>query len=187
MSRHARNARNAVESKWRSRTSPYYGGIPWLEQSFRPLMVIFAPSILKIDQPHYLQMISFLTDPAPIFLIWLLESHRRANTLHPCISTFSSASPLSSTTSAASALCTSFSITSNPHCRISRLSTSVSSTSQRLPLRYQHSHWRSDCQHWLCSLLRTCLCSYASMQSGNSFLCGFQYHTTSCVGSLLKT
>jgi hypothetical protein len=60
--------------------SNYYGGIPWLEQTFRPLMVIFAPSILKIDQPHYLQMISFLTDLAPIFLIWLLESHRRANT-----------------------------------------------------------------------------------------------------------
>jgi hypothetical protein len=60
--------------------SSYYGGIPWLEQTFRPLVVIFAPSILNISESHHLQVISFLADLAPILLIWLFESDRRANT-----------------------------------------------------------------------------------------------------------
>lgn len=57
----------------------YYGGITWLEQKFSPLIVVFAPSLLNIDSAHRLQMISFLADLSPILLIWLLESHRRAN------------------------------------------------------------------------------------------------------------
>ena len=59
----------------------YFGGVSWLESRFRPLIVVFAPSMLNFDQHHRLQMISFLTDLAPVFLIWLLESHRRANAI----------------------------------------------------------------------------------------------------------
>ncbi|KAF2811772.1 FAD binding domain protein [Mytilinidion resinicola] len=41
----------------------------------------FSPSLLGIDKISYYQSLAFLTDAMPIFLIWVLESYRRANAL----------------------------------------------------------------------------------------------------------
>ncbi|KAF2491402.1 FAD/NAD(P)-binding domain-containing protein [Lophium mytilinum] len=41
----------------------------------------FSPSLLRIDEISYYQSLAFLTDAMPLFLIWVLESYRRANVL----------------------------------------------------------------------------------------------------------
>ena len=61
-------------------TPSYHDGVTWLEHTFRPLATVFAPSITDSDQAYHLQMLSFLAALCPLYLIWLLESHRRANT-----------------------------------------------------------------------------------------------------------
>jgi hypothetical protein len=57
----------------------YYGGLTWLDNIWRIPIIAFSPSILNIDPIQRLQMISFLVDLAPLYLIWVLESHRRTN------------------------------------------------------------------------------------------------------------
>jgi hypothetical protein len=58
----------------------YHGDLSSLEQTFRPLGSLFTPPITDIDPTHHLQLISLLTALCPIYIISLLESHRRANT-----------------------------------------------------------------------------------------------------------
>jgi len=58
----------------------YYGGISWLENALRPIVILFSPSLLNVDPIQRLQTMSFFADLAPLYLIWILESHRRANT-----------------------------------------------------------------------------------------------------------
>jgi hypothetical protein len=41
----------------------------------------FSPAILGVNAVHRLQSITFLTDLAPVWLIFVLEAHRRANSL----------------------------------------------------------------------------------------------------------
>jgi hypothetical protein len=59
----------------------YYGGLTWLDNIWRIPIIAFSPSILNVDPIQRLQMISFLVDLAPLYLIWVLESHRRTNAL----------------------------------------------------------------------------------------------------------
>ena len=59
----------------------YYGGLTWLDNIWRIPIIAFSPSVLNIDPIQRLQMISFLVDLAPLYLIWVLESHRRANVM----------------------------------------------------------------------------------------------------------
>jgi hypothetical protein len=59
----------------------YYGGLTWLDNIWRFPIIAFSPSILNIDPIQRLQMISFLVDLAPLYLIWVLESHRRTNAM----------------------------------------------------------------------------------------------------------
>lgn len=53
--------------------------LPIKQTPFELLVAIFSPSILNTDPLQRLQAISFLIDLAPIWLIWILESFRRAN------------------------------------------------------------------------------------------------------------
>jgi hypothetical protein len=57
----------------------HYGGMTWLDNIWRAPIIAFSPSILSIDLIQRLQMISFLVDLAPVYLIWVLEGHRRTN------------------------------------------------------------------------------------------------------------
>jgi hypothetical protein len=59
----------------------YYGGVKWLDNVWRVPIVVFSPSILSIDPVQRLQMISFLIDLAPLYLVWNLEGHRRTNSM----------------------------------------------------------------------------------------------------------
>ena len=59
----------------------YYGGLTWLDKIWRVPIIVFSPSILNIDPVQRLQMISFLIDLAPLYLIWILEGHRRTNSM----------------------------------------------------------------------------------------------------------
>jgi hypothetical protein len=53
----------------------------WLDNIWRAPIVAFSPSILAIDLVQRLQVISFLVDLAPVYLIWVLEGHRRTNAM----------------------------------------------------------------------------------------------------------
>lgn len=46
---------------------------------FNVLLTVFAPSLLNVDPPQRLQALTFLIDLNPMWLIWILESHRRAS------------------------------------------------------------------------------------------------------------
>jgi hypothetical protein len=59
----------------------YYSPLPILDETFRPLVALFSPSILNIDTAQRHQLLSFLIDIGPIYMIWTLESNRRANAL----------------------------------------------------------------------------------------------------------
>jgi hypothetical protein len=53
--------------------------IPRLPEPLPLLVAVFSPSLLNIDPAQRLQALSFLIDLAPLYLLWILESHRRAN------------------------------------------------------------------------------------------------------------
>ncbi|KAK4644608.1 hypothetical protein QC761_306360 [Podospora bellae-mahoneyi] len=57
------------------------GIFPWKPANdlFRPISVIFAPSTLSIDPLAWHQMLFFLVDLGPVYLVLLLESFRDGN------------------------------------------------------------------------------------------------------------
>ncbi|KAK4942872.1 hypothetical protein LTR10_017448 [Elasticomyces elasticus] len=62
----------------------YHGQIWNLPTMASPLSVMvtfFSPSLLNVDPLQRLQMITFITDLAPLWLIWIFESHRPANVM----------------------------------------------------------------------------------------------------------
>lgn len=59
----------------------YHGGMTWLDNIWRTPIIAFSSAILGIDLVQRLQMISFLVDLAPVYLILILEGHRRANSV----------------------------------------------------------------------------------------------------------
>ncbi|KAK4197572.1 hypothetical protein QBC40DRAFT_231776 [Triangularia verruculosa] len=50
-----------------------------LDDIFRPISVMFAPSTMAIDPLAWWQMLFFLTDLGPVYVVWLLESMRNGN------------------------------------------------------------------------------------------------------------
>jgi hypothetical protein len=59
----------------------YYGGLTWFDIIWRVPIIVFSPLILSSDPVQRLQMISFLIDMAPLFLIWTFEGHRRTKSM----------------------------------------------------------------------------------------------------------
>lgn len=55
--------------------------LPTMTPPFNILVTFFSPSLLDVDPLQRLQAIAFLTDLAPLWLIWILESHRPANVM----------------------------------------------------------------------------------------------------------
>ncbi|KAK5062864.1 hypothetical protein LTR84_004939 [Exophiala bonariae] len=55
--------------------------LPTNRAPFNILASVFAPSLLNIDSLQYLQAFNFLVELTPIWLIWIFESYRRANTV----------------------------------------------------------------------------------------------------------
>jgi hypothetical protein len=55
--------------------------LPTRTPPFSILVTFFSPGLLNIDPLQRLQAISFLTELAPMWLIWNLEAHRRVNTM----------------------------------------------------------------------------------------------------------
>ncbi|KAL3456148.1 hypothetical protein BJX64DRAFT_294337, partial [Aspergillus heterothallicus] len=55
--------------------------VPALDQAMNPLLAVFTPSLTGIDPVGRLQMISFLADVSPLFVIGMLEKFRRHH--HP--------------------------------------------------------------------------------------------------------
>lgn len=55
--------------------------LPTNKAPFNILVSVFAPSLLNIDPSQHLQALTFLVDLNPLWLIWILEGHRRANTV----------------------------------------------------------------------------------------------------------
>lgn len=55
--------------------------LPTNKAPFNILASVFAPSLLNIDPPQRLQALDFLSGLTPMWLIWIFESHRRANTV----------------------------------------------------------------------------------------------------------
>lgn len=53
--------------------------LPTNKWPFDLLVTSFAPSLLGIDASQRLQALTFLIDLNPMWLIWIFESHRRAN------------------------------------------------------------------------------------------------------------
>jgi hypothetical protein len=53
--------------------------LPTNKWPFNILVTVFAPSLLDIDTAQRLQALTFLMDLNPVWLIWIFESHRRAN------------------------------------------------------------------------------------------------------------
>jgi hypothetical protein len=53
--------------------------LPTLRDPLGLLVTVFSPGLLNIDPQQRLQATTFLTDLAPMWLIFILESHRRAN------------------------------------------------------------------------------------------------------------
>ncbi|KAL2829901.1 hypothetical protein BJY01DRAFT_254808 [Aspergillus pseudoustus] len=51
--------------------------MPWLDKAMNPLIAVFSPSMTGIDPVGRLQMISFLADMAPLFVVGVLEKSRR--------------------------------------------------------------------------------------------------------------
>ena len=54
-------------------------GIPILDQVFAGISVTFSPSAFGYDGVAWWQMLSFLTDLGPMYVMWYLESSRKAN------------------------------------------------------------------------------------------------------------
>ncbi|KAK0732671.1 hypothetical protein B0T21DRAFT_369444 [Apiosordaria backusii] len=46
---------------------------------FRPISVMFSPSTMGIDEIAWWQMVFFLTDLGPVYVVWLLEGMRGGN------------------------------------------------------------------------------------------------------------
>jgi hypothetical protein len=59
----------------------YYSPLPALDEIFRPYIAIFSPSLLSISHKQRTHLLSFLTDLAPLYCIYLFEASRRANSL----------------------------------------------------------------------------------------------------------
>jgi hypothetical protein len=59
----------------------YHGGMRWHENIWRAPIIAFSSAILGIDLVQRLQMISFLVGLAPVYLILILEGHRRPNSV----------------------------------------------------------------------------------------------------------
>ncbi|KAL2858950.1 hypothetical protein BJX68DRAFT_262473 [Aspergillus pseudodeflectus] len=59
-----------------SMTEPHLG-IPVLDNTMGPLLAVFTPSMTGIDPVSRLQMVSFLTDVGPLFVVGMLEEFRR--------------------------------------------------------------------------------------------------------------
>ena len=59
----------------------YHGGMTWLDSIWRAPIIAFSSATLGIDLVQRLQMISFLVDLAPVYLILILEGQRRANSV----------------------------------------------------------------------------------------------------------
>jgi hypothetical protein len=55
--------------------------LPTQLSPFALLVTAFSPSVLDIDPMQKLQAVSFLVDLTPLWLIYILEAHRRANEL----------------------------------------------------------------------------------------------------------
>jgi hypothetical protein len=53
--------------------------IPTQVNPFNLLVTAFSPALLNIDPPQREQATTFLIDLAPVWLVFILESHRRAN------------------------------------------------------------------------------------------------------------
>ncbi|EXJ64468.1 hypothetical protein A1O7_00804 [Cladophialophora yegresii CBS 114405] len=53
--------------------------LPTQLNPFALLVTLFSPSLLDIDPLQKIQAVSFLVDLSPIWLIYILEAHRRAN------------------------------------------------------------------------------------------------------------
>ncbi|KAJ9608714.1 hypothetical protein H2200_006485 [Cladophialophora chaetospira] len=53
--------------------------LPTLLNPFGLLVTVFSPAVLNIDPVQRAQAATFLTDLGPIWLIWILEAHRRTN------------------------------------------------------------------------------------------------------------
>ncbi|KAL3487310.1 hypothetical protein BJX62DRAFT_213763 [Aspergillus germanicus] len=51
--------------------------IPVLDNAMGPLLAVFTPSMTGVDPVSRLQMISFLTDVGPLFVVGMLEKFRR--------------------------------------------------------------------------------------------------------------
>ncbi|KAL3450066.1 hypothetical protein BJX65DRAFT_305528 [Aspergillus insuetus] len=51
--------------------------IPFLDNAMGPLLAVFTPSMTGIDPVSRLQMVSFLTDVGPLFVVGMLEKFRR--------------------------------------------------------------------------------------------------------------
>ncbi|KIX06404.1 uncharacterized protein Z518_04380 [Rhinocladiella mackenziei CBS 650.93] len=58
-------------------------GLPTLVKPFDSLVASFSPSLLNIDPLQRIQMLSFLIDLGPLWLIYTLEAYRRANIFKP--------------------------------------------------------------------------------------------------------
>ncbi|KAK4189889.1 hypothetical protein QBC35DRAFT_521931 [Podospora australis] len=58
-------------------------GVHSIDYNLRGIAAFFVPSLLGTDAISWWQMIFFLTDLAPIYVIWLLESCRRGNAWTP--------------------------------------------------------------------------------------------------------
>ncbi|PLB46161.1 FAD/NAD(P)-binding domain-containing protein [Aspergillus steynii IBT 23096] len=59
-------------------TRPIYH-VPFLDKMLRPMITCFLPSITGSDALSRAQMLSFMVDIGPVYVIWLLESSRRAH------------------------------------------------------------------------------------------------------------
>jgi len=59
-----------AETRWK---------LPTDRDPFNILVTVFSPSLLNIDASQRLQALAFVLDLNPMWLIWILESHRRAS------------------------------------------------------------------------------------------------------------
>ncbi|KAI1611563.1 hypothetical protein EDD36DRAFT_441678 [Exophiala viscosa] len=55
--------------------------LPTMTSPVSIMVTFFSPSLLNVDPLQRLQMITFITDLAPLWLIWIFESHRPANVM----------------------------------------------------------------------------------------------------------
>jgi hypothetical protein len=53
--------------------------LSFLDPLFREVTVGFLPAIFDLDSVSHWQMLSFMTDVGPLYMVWLLESSRVGN------------------------------------------------------------------------------------------------------------